>query len=115
MRNQFFYTMEYQVAPTGPTLGKEPITMKRMASFNIDKVIRSVEIEDGKLIVILDDFHEENKQVIVHNQNGKPTPKMEKQMLQSEIHLNVEDKERFKKITSIPEPIFMDINAIPVE
>ncbi len=114
-RNQFFYTMEYTVAPTAATAkGTELISMKRMASFNIEKVIRSVETEDGKLIIILDDFHEETKQVIVHNMNGKPIPKMETQMLQSEIHLNPEDKERYRRMTSIPEPIFMDINEIPV-
>jgi hypothetical protein len=111
MRNQFFYTMEYQVAPAaGDAAGAKPITMRRMASFNIDKVIRSVETEEGKLIVILDDFHEETKQVIVHNSNGKPIPKMETQMLQSEIHLNVEDKERFKALTNIPENTFLYTN-----
>jgi hypothetical protein len=107
--------MEYQVAPGAPTRANvEPITMRRMASFNIDKVIRSVETEDGKLIVILDDFHEETKQIIVHNMNGKPIPKMETQMLQSEIHLLEEDKIRFRQMTAVQEAIFMDINAIPV-
>ncbi len=104
MRNQFFYTMEYTVTNGAPTrANEEPITMRRMASFNIEKVIRSVETEDGKLIVILDDFHEETKQVIVHNQNGKPIPKMETQMLQSEIHLTEEDKIRFRTATSLYE------------
>ncbi len=101
MRNQFFYTMEYQIAPAKGSDSIETVTMKRMASFNLDKVIRSVELEDGKLVVILDDFHEETKQIIVHNSNGKPIPKMETQTLQSEIHLNQEDKERFHQATSV--------------
>lgn len=113
MRNQFFYTYEYQVASPDKSVA-EPITLRKMASFNIEKVIRTVEIEDGQLIVILDDFHEETRQSVKNNSNGKPIVGTEKVMLQSEIHLNVEDKERFKRITSIPEPIFMDINQIPV-
>ncbi len=108
MRNQFFYTMEYTKTPTEP--GSTPIQVKRMASFNIEKVIRSVETEEGKLIVILDDFHEETKQVIVHNMNGKPIPKMETQTLQSEIHLNEEDKIRFSQLTAISENAFFYTN-----
>lgn len=115
MRNQFFYTMEYQVAPTaGPTLGKEPIIKRMMASFNIDKVIRSVETDEGKLIIILDDFHEEKKQAIKHNANGKPVPYIETQMLQSEITLTEEDKNRFRMLTAIPDPLKFDINNLEV-
>jgi hypothetical protein len=108
--------MEYTKTPTkGDAAGAEPILVKRMASFNIEKVIRSVETEDDKLIVILDDFHEETKQVIVHNMNGKPVPKMETQMLQSEIHLNEEDKIRFRMMTSIASGApTMDINELKV-
>ena len=104
MRNQFFYTLEYTVAPSAPTRANdEPIIMRRMASFNIEKVIRSIETEDGKLVIILDDLHEETKLVKVPNQNGKLIPKMETQILQSEIHLNEEDKIRFRKATSMYE------------
>lgn len=113
MRNQFFYTYEYQVASPDKAV-TEPITITRMASFNVEKVIRTVEIEDGQLIVILDDFHEETRQGVKNNANGKPIVTQEKVMLQSEIHLNIEDKTRFRKLTGIPEPIYMDINAIPV-
>lgn len=115
MRNQFFYTMEYQVAPTDPSLGKEPITKRMMASFNMDKVIRSVETEEGKLVVILDDFHEEKKQAVKLNANGKPVPYVETQMLQSEITLNIEDKERFRLATAIPMTLPpIDINELEV-
>jgi hypothetical protein len=103
--------MEYTKTPTEP--GSTPIQVQRMASFNIEKVIRSVETEEGKLIVILDDFHEETKQVIVHNMNGKPIPKMETQTLQSEIHLNEEDKIRFRKTTSLYEELEFNLEAIP--
>lgn len=107
--------MEYKVAPTaGSAAGAEPIIKRMMASFNVDKVIRSVETEEGKLIVILDDFHEEKKQAIKHNANGKPVPFIETQMLQSEITLNKEDKDRFRMITGLPAPIVMDINELEV-
>jgi hypothetical protein len=112
MRNQFFYTLEYTVAPAaGDAAGAKPITMRRMASFNIEKVIRSVETEDGKLIVILDDFHEETKQSVVNNMKGKPIVKMETQTLQSEIHLLEEDKIRFRKATSFYE---LEINQMTI-
>ena len=112
MKNQFFYTMEYTVAPSAPTRANdEPIIMRRMASFNIEKVIRSVETEDGKLIVILDDFHEEKKQAVKHNANGKPIAYVDTQVLQSEIHLNEEDKRRFRKATSFYE---IEINQMEV-
>ena len=107
--------MEYQVAPAAPTRANDvPIIKRMLASFNIDKVIRSVETEDGKLIVILDDFHEEKKQAIRHNSNGKPVPFVETQMLQSEIHLNEEDKIRFRKISEIIALNWESINSIPV-
>lgn len=116
MRNQFFYTLEYTATPkAGDAAGAVPVQVRRMASFNIEKVIRSVETEDDKLIVILDDFHEETRQIMTHNINGKPVPKMEKQMLQSEIHLNAEDKDRFRMITSCPAEVpTVDINALKV-
>ncbi len=116
MRNQFFYTYEYTVAPEAPTRANvEPIVLTKMASFNIEKVIRTVEIEDGKLIVILDDFHEETRQGVKNNANGKPIVTQEKVMLQSEIHLNIEDKERFRKVTSVPFPLSLtEINNLEV-
>ena len=98
MRNQFFYTIP----------GTE-----RFASFNVEKVIRSMDIEDGSTIVILDDFHTENRQTIVHNQNGKPIPKVESVVLQSEIVLSSVDGIRFKNQTHIYEvPVS---NLVPVE
>jgi hypothetical protein len=101
MRNQFFYTLEYTITPAaGAPAGTKPVVKTRMASFNIDKVIRSMETEDNKLIVILDDFHEETRQSVVNNMKGKPIVKMETQMLQSEIHLNEKDKLRFRRATS---------------
>lgn len=101
MKNQFFYTVKHTVAGTD---GAEDTINKAMASFNVEKVIRSMEIPNGNLIVILDDFHEEN--VSLPNSVNPNTHKVihgkkEKQILQSEIHLSPEDKERFYKLTNI--------------
>jgi len=102
MRNQFIYTITQTSVPSvGTQTNEKVITTTKTASFNIDKVIRSMEIEDGSLVVILDDFHEENKQTMGHNQNGKPIVKTEQVVLQSEIILSPKDKERFLKLTSI--------------
>ncbi len=99
-RNQFFYTVFHQ---TGTE--EVPETTKTMASFNIQKVIRSMEISSGDLIVILDDFHEEIQQqnTVNPNTNKVIIGKKEKVILQSEIRLSVEDKERFFNQTNIEE------------
>jgi hypothetical protein len=66
-------------------------------SFNLEKVIRSVEVEDGKRIVILDDFHERVEQVpdINLKTNKVVGTRRERNTYQSEIHLNAEDSKRF--------------------
>ncbi len=113
MKNQFFYTVEQVVPPTaGSAAGAEPVTVNKMASFNLEKVIRSLEIDEGKLVVILDDFHEEERKAVVNNANGKPMVKMEKILLQSEIILNPLDKERFRRATSIYEDLTVDTDAL---
>ena len=66
-------------------------------SFNLEKVIRSVEVEDGKRIVILDDFHERVEMVpdINVKTNKVVGTRRERNTYQSEIHLNAEDGKRF--------------------
>jgi hypothetical protein len=68
-------------------------------SFNLNKVIRSVEIEDGKRVVVLDDFHERVEQVPEINPKTKSvTMKRLRDTFQSEVRLNKEDSERFVKL-----------------
>ena len=50
MRNQFFYTRKVE-------------DKEFRDSFNIDMVIRTVSIESGETIVLLDDLHELTKEV----------------------------------------------------
>jgi hypothetical protein len=69
-------------------------------SFNTDKVIRTVELEDGKRVVILDDFHERVDEVpdINIKTNKMMGVKRQRNTYQSEITLEVEDAERFKSL-----------------
>ena len=99
MKNQFFYTIKQQV---GSDIAPEEKSI--MASLNVDMVIRSVEIPSGELMIILNDFHKEmitlpdsvntKTNRIVHG-------KKELAVVQSEITLSVEDKERFFQQTNI--------------
>jgi hypothetical protein len=87
MKNQFFYTAK---------IGEK----EYMASLNINKVIRSLENDEGGLIVILDDF---NERVTQQPDIDLKTNKMKgfknvRETVQSEIVLNKEDAERFIKL-----------------
>lgn len=92
MKNQFFYTA---------SIGEK----KYLASLNINKVIRSLENDEGELIVILDDFNERVTQQpdIDLKTNRVKGMKNVRETVQSEIVLNKEDKERFEKITKFEE------------
>lgn len=88
MKNQFIYTAviaekEYK------------------ASFNIEKVIRSLTEENGNVIVILDDFNERVTQQpdIDLKTNKFKGYKNVRETVQSEIQLTPEDGERFYKLT----------------
>jgi hypothetical protein len=114
MKNQFFYTVKQTIAPGAPgRANTEPIEVMQIASFNMEKVIRSLELSDGTLVIILDDFHVEQRQSVNNNANGKPIVKMEPVTVQSEIILSKEDKERFMRVTSVHEPITMNVEALP--
>lgn len=98
---QFFYTRKEEV-PSPVVEGEEskPPTVKTFTdSFNLEMVIRSVEMNDGKLVVVLNDFHEEVRQVPVFNKQGKMTGyKNDKNTYQSEIFLEGEDVTRFRNL-----------------
>lgn len=87
MTNQFFYTRKE---------GDKEFT----DSFNINKVIRTVGMEDDTLLVLLDDLHERVQQVpdINPKTNKMVGYKRERNTYQSEITLSKEDAERFRNI-----------------
>jgi hypothetical protein len=90
MTNQFFYT-------------RKEGDKEYMDSFNVNKVIRTVAMDDNDLLVLLDDIHE--RVIETPNINVK-TNKMigvtrKRDVYQSEIHLTGEDIIRFKNSTNI--------------
>ena len=90
MRNQFFFTR---------TEGDKAFR----DSFNINKVIRSVQVDDNTLIVLLDDLHERVKEVPNINTHSNKVTGIRKQVevFQSEIYLSGEDIERFYEQTKL--------------
>lgn len=72
-------------------------------SFNINKVIRSVENEDGTFLVLLDDIHERSHEVpdMDLRTNKMKGTKRQRDVFQSEINLSAEDAARFKNLTQI--------------
>jgi len=90
MKNQFFYTVVLN--------DKEYI-----ASLNINKVIRSLENDEGGLIIILDDFNErvtEQPDIDLKTNKFKGMKKV-LETVQSEITINKTDAERFIKLFEI--------------
>jgi hypothetical protein len=88
MKNQFIYTA---------TIAEK----EYKASFNLEKVIRSLTSEDGSVIVILDDFNERVTQQpdIDLKTNKMKGYKNVRETVQSEIVLSAEDGARFYQST----------------
>tara|TARA_R110000868_G_scaffold79803_2_gene226942 strand:+ start:172 stop:465 length:294 start_codon:yes stop_codon:yes gene_type:complete len=96
MKNQFFYTR------TVTTPESEEIKEYR-ESFNIDKVIRSVSLDDGRTLILLDDIHERSTEVpdINIKTNKMNGYKRERNTYQSEVFLDAPDAFRFFNLTAI--------------
>jgi hypothetical protein len=93
MKNQFVYTRMLE------NDSSEAIYVKD--SFNIEKVVRTITMDDGRTLVLLDDLHERVQEVPdINPKTGKMTGmRRERNTLQSEIYLSKEDGERFLLIT----------------
>jgi hypothetical protein len=67
-------------------------------SFNLNKVIRSMQVDDDKVILVLDDLHERSENV-PDIKNGKVVgSKRERNTFQTEITLTGEDITRFHNL-----------------
>ena len=90
MKNQFYYTR---------TEGEKSFK----DSLNINKVVRTVTLEDGRTLVLLDDLHERSQDVpdIDIKTNKMKGMKRQRDTFQSEIYLNAEDALRFEQLTSL--------------
>jgi hypothetical protein len=98
MRKQFYYTVVNEDKEAAPV----------DASFNVDRVIRTIEYSPGKTVVLLDDFHEEKGKRPAQRANGKVTMETFNECVYSSIYLNEEDSQRFKALFNVEE------NAAPV-
>lgn len=99
MNNQFFYTRKELKSGTP----ENPVYNEFRDSFNMNKVVRSLTIEDGRALILLDDLHERAQEVpdVDPRTNKVKGVKRQKNTFQSEIYLEPEDAERFFKLTSI--------------
>lgn len=99
MKNQFFYTRKELKSGTPDN----PVYNIFRDSINMNKVIRSVSIEDGRLLILLDDLHERAQEVpeVDVRTNKVKGIKRQRNTFQSEIYLEAEDVERFYEATSI--------------
>ena len=90
MTNQFFYT-------------RKDGDKEYMDSFNVNKVIRTVAIDDNDLLVLLDDIHERTMETPnINLKTNKVTGVIRKRdVYQSEIHLHGDDITRFIQLTNI--------------
>ena len=90
MKNQFYYTR---------TEGEKSFK----DSFNINKAVRTVTLEDGRTLVLLDDLHERSQDVpdIDPKTNKMKGTKRQRDTFQSEIYLDAEDAARFEQLTSL--------------
>jgi hypothetical protein len=99
MKNQFFYTRK---EITGGT-PEAPEFKTYTDSFNVNNVIRSISMEDGRTLVLLNDIHERVQEVpeIDIKTNKVRGVKRERNTYQSEIYLDPADGTRFYELTSI--------------
>jgi hypothetical protein len=99
MKNQFFYTRK-EISGGTP---EAPEYKEFRDSFNVDKVIRSITLEDGRILVLFDDMHERAQEVPDVDPKTKKMKgmKRERNMYQTEIFLDAPDAERFFQLTSV--------------
>jgi hypothetical protein len=96
--NQFFYTRKE------PIPGTDPVEFNDfLDSFNIEKVIRTITVENGNRLVLLDDIHERAMDVPdINPKTGQMKGrKRERNTYQTEIYLSPEDSERFVELMTI--------------
>lgn len=99
MQNQFFYTRKELVSGTP----ENPVFKEFRDSFNINKVVRSITMEDERVLVLLDDLHERAQEVpdIDPKTNKMRGVKRVKNTFQSEIYLDPADAIRLYAALSI--------------
>lgn len=97
MKNQFFYKRKQ---PIQPVEGQTEVKMREFIdSFNIELVVRTAELEDGRRYVVLNDMHERIYQEPQENRKGEVVSYINKKMTaQSEIYLEKADSDKFVEL-----------------
>lgn len=98
MKNLFFYKRREPIAPTENSKKTDELQFNTFEDFfNVDTVIRGMTLEDGRVLLILNDIHERVEEV--PKLNAKKThqigTKVQRRTVQSEIYLDKEDGARF--------------------
>lgn len=99
MRQQFVYTEKIVIPPKKE--GEKASIEERKNSFNIGLVIRAVTMDDGRLLILINDLHERWQDIPSVSRNGKKIIKREKDTFQSEIFLTKQDGKEFLELTRI--------------
>lgn len=114
-KNQFVYKRELEIAPVKEDKEKGIEAQKGYTkivydSFNIESVLRSITMDDGRLLVLLDDLHERNQELVKTNKltgnpilkkNGQPQTITVRDTFQSEIYLSEIEGRQFLNLTSV--------------
>jgi hypothetical protein len=100
MTNQFFYTRKESVVSETEETSK---FKEFRDSFNIEKVLRSVSLEDGRVLILLNDIHERVQEVpdVDIKTNKIKGYKRERNTFQSEIYLSEEEGNKFYELSKI--------------
>lgn len=96
----FIYTRKESVP--SKVEGEDAQILEYKDSFNINFVTRTRALPDGKLLILLNDFHDETIDIPIPNKKGE-VYKYEKrrQVMYSEIYLESDDANRFYQLTMI--------------
>jgi hypothetical protein len=95
---QFFYTRKEPIEGTDPLEFKE-----HLDSFNTEKVIRTIMVDNDQRLVLLDDIHERAMDVPdINPKTGQlKGRKRERNTYQTEIYLLPEDSTRFVEVMNV--------------
>lgn len=108
---QFFYKQKFntgrKMEDGSPEIGEAEM------SLNEELVLFTILLEDGRMKIIFNDWHEESKEVPVEVKNAKGNIRVEMQNRKvastSDVILSQEDGKRFKKVTKCYENEGLDV------
>lgn len=100
MKNMFFYT---HLEPISPKEGETEVKFTEIQrAFNLNKVVLVHLMEDERVAIVLDDYHERLEEIPVYNNKGKITAYKNKAYThQTVFYLNKEDGQRFIDLTKV--------------